>query len=76
MGLHIFLGHALDATEIRTLHMALRAVEALVESPATFGAHSLTAPHAGPRTDVLLVVLPFFIGYFQAAAQATPDRSP
>jgi len=34
MPFHVLLGHALDATKVRTLHMALRAVEALVESPS------------------------------------------
>ena len=76
MTLHIFFRDALDATQIRALHMALRAVKALVQSTTRFGSYSLTAPHAGPRTHVLLVVLAFLKRYFQPAAQATADGSP
>ena len=76
MSLHIFFRDALDATQIRALHMALRAVKALVQSTTRFGSYSLTAPHAGPRTHVLLVVFPLLKRYFQPAAQATTDGSP
>ena len=76
MGLHVLLGHALDAAQIRALHVALGTVEALVESPSRLRTHSDTAPHAGPRTDVLLVVLPLLKRYFQPAAQSTTDGSP
>ena len=76
MGLHVLLGHALDAAQIRALHVALGTVEALVESPSGFRTHSDAAPHAGPRTDVLLVVLPLLKRYFQPAAQSTTDGSP
>ena len=65
MYFHVLLGDALDATKVRTLHVALRAVEAFVQPPTTFGAHSLTAPHARPRTYVLLVVFAFLKRYFQ-----------
>ena len=76
MGLHIFFGDALDAAQIRALHVPLRAVEALMQSPTRFGAYSLTAPHAGPRADVLLVVFPLLKRYFQPTTQATADGSP
>jgi len=65
MSFHVLLGHALDATKVRALHVALGTVEAFVESPATFGSYALTAPHAGPRTDVLLVVFSLLERYFQ-----------
>ena len=61
MSFHIFLGDALDAAQIRALHVALGTVEALVESPSRLRTHSDTAPHAGPRTDVLLVVLALLV---------------
>jgi len=61
MSFHVLLGHALDATKVRALHVALRAVEALVQPPTTFGAYSLTTPHARPRTHVLLVVLALLV---------------
>ena len=76
MRLHIFFRDALDAAQIRALHVALGTVEAFVESPATFGSYALTAPHAGPRAHVLLVVFPLLKRYFQPAAQATADGSP
>ena len=76
MGLHIFFGDALDAAQIRALHVALGTVEAFMQPPTRFGAHSDTAPHAGPRAHVLLVVFPLFVRYFQPAAQATTDGSP
>ena len=76
MTLHIFFRDALDATKVRTLHVALGTVEAFMQPPTRFGAHSDTAPHAGPRAHVLLVVFPLFVRYFQPAAQATTDGSP
>ena len=76
MGLHIFFGDALDAAQIRALHVALGTVEAFMQPPTRFRAHSDTAPHAGPRAHVLLVVFPLFVRYFQPAAQATTDGSP
>ena len=61
MSFHIFFRDALDATKVRALHVALRAVEALMQPPTRFGAYALTTPHAGPRTDVLLVVLALLV---------------
>ena len=65
MSFHVLLGHALDATKVRALHVALGTVEAFVESPATFGSYAFTAPHAGPRAHVLFVVLAFLKRYSQ-----------
>ena len=76
VALHIFFRDAFDATEIRALHMSFRAVEAFVESSTTFGAHSDTAPHAGPRTHVLFVVLPFLKRHSQPTPQPTANGSP
>ena len=76
MSFHVLLGDALDAAQIRALHVALGTVEALVESPSRLRTHSDTAPHAGPRTHVLLVVFALLVRYFQPAAQATTDGSP
>ena len=76
VALHVLLGDAFHSTKVRALHVALRAVESLMQPPTRFGAYALTTPHAGPRTDVLLVVLAFLKRYFQPAAQATADGSP
>ena len=65
MGLHVLLGDALDATKVRALHVALRAVEALMQPPTTLGSYSLTAPHAGPRAHILLMMFPLLKRYFQ-----------